>query len=147
MSRMQELTTVYVPIKNDPVDQLMAHFVNTYHPPVPFFRLSPQIYLFGSRKVLVKQHDKDGRLVFRVGGGFCSFEEFVETYAAEELEKLEQLDHSNSALATTSGIPLISSEASLASVSQLAQLTASSPAGLAAPRVRPSSGGKRSSTG
>lgn len=83
MSRIQELTTNYAPVKGDLTDQLLAHYVNTYHPQVPFLRLNAGVYLFGSRKVLVKVHGKD-RLVFRVGGGFHTFEEFLELYMAEE---------------------------------------------------------------
>jgi len=89
MARIQELATVYSAQKGDPVDSLLAHYVNTYHPQVPFLRLSPGVYLFGSRKVLMKVHGKD-KLVIRVGGGFHTFEEFLELYMEEEVTKLRQ---------------------------------------------------------
>lgn len=88
MTRIRELVTVYVPVKSDPVDNMLAHLINTTHPPVPFFRLSAGVYLFGSRRFFCKL-GSHGKLVFRVGGGFCSFEEFLEGYASEELAKLE----------------------------------------------------------
>lgn len=80
---------MYVPVKHDAVDQNLGLMINTYQPPVPFFRLQAGVYLFGSRKVMVKLVTGN-KLVFRVGGGFCSFHEFVETFAREELEKMEE---------------------------------------------------------
>jgi hypothetical protein len=86
MYRIQELSSKYVPVKNDPVDHALAKWINGYRPAVPFFRLSPGYYLFGRRQVHVRvQGDKP---VFRVGGGYVDFEKFLEKYAAEELEKL-----------------------------------------------------------
>merc|ERR1719482_2063674 len=61
MYRIQELSSKYVPCKGDPVDHVLAKWINGYRPAVP---------------------------VFRVGGGYVDFERFLEKYAAEELEKL-----------------------------------------------------------
>jgi len=90
-SRIMELTTEYKPVKGDQVDQLLAHLVNTFHPPVPFMRLSSGVYLFGSRKVIAKVNGVD-KLVFRVGGGYHTFEEFLDLYRDEEQDKLRNYD-------------------------------------------------------
>ncbi|CAD7943930.1 unnamed protein product [Amoebophrya sp. A25] len=72
----------YTPCKGDAVDRALAQMVNAAKPPVPFYRLSAGIYLYGSRKVLVKL-TKQNRLIFRVGGGYCSFEQFLERFSTE----------------------------------------------------------------
>lgn len=93
MQRIQELTSRYQPVKNDVVDVTLARYIHGYRPAVPFVRLSAGSYIFGSRHVLAKvSNDKP---VFRIGGGFVSFEKFLETYAAEELDRLLQYDETN----------------------------------------------------
>lgn len=74
----------YSPAKNDSIDKVLAECINSYKPPIPFFRLSQGIYLYGSRKVLVKL-TKQGKPIFRVGGGYCSFEEFIDQFSKESL--------------------------------------------------------------
>jgi len=86
MYRLQELSSRYVAVKGDPVDQVLAKYVNGYRPAVPFFRLSSGLYLFGRRQVCCKLSNE--KPVFRVGGGFLGFEKFLETFASEELERL-----------------------------------------------------------
>ncbi|CAD7959596.1 unnamed protein product [Amoebophrya sp. A120] len=82
-----ESTTInnyrYVPVKADSVDKALATLINQAKPPVPFYRLSPGIYLYGSRKVLVKL-TKQNKLIFRVGGGYCNFHEFLEQFTTLE---------------------------------------------------------------
>jgi len=86
MYRLQELSSQYTPVPGDHVDSTLARWVNGYRPAVPFFRLNPGLYLFGRRQVLCKvSNDKP---VFRVGGGFVSFDRFLELYASEELQRL-----------------------------------------------------------
>merc|ERR1712176_127407 len=86
MYRVQELSSHYVPAKGDPIDIVLAKWVNGYRPAVPFFRLAQGVYLFGRRQVICKiSNDKP---VFRVGGGFVGFDKFLELYASEELERL-----------------------------------------------------------
>eukprot|EP00928_Gymnodinium_smaydae_P056009 TRINITY_DN39458_c0_g1_i1.p1 TRINITY_DN39458_c0_g1~~TRINITY_DN39458_c0_g1_i1.p1 ORF type:complete len:987 (-),score=292.40 TRINITY_DN39458_c0_g1_i1:110-2683(-) len=86
MYRVQELSSKYVPIKNDAIDVSLAKWINGYRPAVPFFRLAQGLYLFGRRQVICKiSNDKP---VFRVGGGFIGFDKFLELYASEELERL-----------------------------------------------------------
>mmetsp|Transcript_9794 Transcript_9794/g.19231 ORF Transcript_9794/g.19231 Transcript_9794/m.19231 type:complete len:678 (+) Transcript_9794:492-2525(+) len=77
----------YEPSKNDPIDSAMADIANRYSDlPVGFKREESGVYLFGTRKVIVKM--EQGRLIVRVGGGFMNIEEFVEIYTPLEVEKL-----------------------------------------------------------
>jgi len=86
MYRVQELSSKYVPVRNDAIDVCLSKWVNGYRPAVPFFRLAQGLYMFGRRQVICKiSNDKP---VFRVGGGFVGFDKFLELYASEELEKL-----------------------------------------------------------
>jgi len=90
MYRVQELSSKYTPVRGDPVDNVLAKWVNGYRPAVPFFRLSSGSYLFGRRQVLCKIVNE--KPVFRVGGGFVSFDKFLELHASEELERLLTYD-------------------------------------------------------
>ena len=54
--------------------------------PIPIQRLGDGFYLFGSKKIYAKVIN--GKLVIRVGGGYMIIEEFIETYAEEEMAKL-----------------------------------------------------------
>jgi hypothetical protein len=52
-------------------------------------RLGDGYYLFGTRKIVAKV--LNNKLVVRVGGGFMSFTEFIDTYALMELKKINEL--------------------------------------------------------
>ena len=56
---------------------------------VPVRRLGDGFYLFGTRKIFAKV--LNNKLVVRVGGGFMSFTEFIDTYAMVELKKINEL--------------------------------------------------------
>lgn len=56
---------------------------------VPIRRLGEGFYLFGTRKIYAKV--LNNKLVVRVGGGFMSFTEFIDTYAMIELKKINEL--------------------------------------------------------
>lgn len=56
---------------------------------MPIRRLDPGFYLFGTRKIFAKVMNM--KLVVRVGGGYMSFAEFIETYAHVELNKINEL--------------------------------------------------------
>lgn len=56
---------------------------------VPVRRLGEGFYLFGTRKIYAKV--LNNKLVVRVGGGFMSFTEFIDTYAMVELKKINEL--------------------------------------------------------
>lgn len=71
--------------KTDPVDRLLADFLNDTGCMVPIRRLGNGYYFFGSKKIYAKI--MNGKLVIRVGGGYMSIEEFVSHYAQQELNR------------------------------------------------------------
>ena len=83
---------IYVPIKDDPVDEKLAEFVNNYPDrtqlKLMFLRESSGIYEFGTKRVEVR--NTHGKLLIRVGGGYMGIDEFLQNYTPQELEKLER---------------------------------------------------------
>ena len=71
---------VYIPFKNDAIDQRMADFINNYPDrnklKVMFMRDQEGVYDFGSKKVNVKI--EKNRIMIRVGGGYLSIDEFLD---------------------------------------------------------------------
>ena len=78
----------YKPIKGDQVDELFSKHLNNSALPIPVKRLAPGKYLFGTKQILAKIIN--GKLVIRVGGGYMSVEEFIETYGRIEMMKLQK---------------------------------------------------------
>ena len=78
---------VYIPMKDDPVDEKLADFINNYPDrqrlKIMFMRESEGVYEFGSKKVLIKV-EKD-KIKIRVGGGFLSIDEFLDQFTPVEL--------------------------------------------------------------
>ena len=79
----------YVADNKDEVDVMLAKFINMNNCPVPIKRLGGGYYLFGTKKIYAKI--LNDRLVIRVGGGYMIAEEFIATYAEQELIKLQKL--------------------------------------------------------
>ena len=79
----------YIPIKGDLVDELMAKYLNEMNCPLPVKRIGDGNYLFGTKKIFARI--MQGKLVIRVGGGFMSIDEFINTYAEFEVQKVQQL--------------------------------------------------------
>ncbi len=75
--------------KGDLVDEMLAQYINVANCPVPIKRLGGGFYLFGLRKIFAKI--MNGKLVIRVGGGYMVIEEFISSYADQELIKLEKI--------------------------------------------------------
>ena len=71
---------VYVPVKDDPVDQRMAEFINNYPDrsklKLMFMRDQEGVYDFGSKKVNVRI--EKNKIQIRVGGGYMSIDEFLD---------------------------------------------------------------------
>ena len=71
---------VYVPVKDDPIDQKVAEYINSYPDrnklKIMFMRESEGVYQFGSRRVSVKV-DR-GKISIKVGGGYLSIDEFLD---------------------------------------------------------------------
>ena len=85
---------IYVPIKEDPVDQRLAEFVNTYPDrqklKIMFLRESTGVYEFGTKRVEVRV--TKGKILIRVGGGYMGIDEFLDQYTPLELEKIDRRD-------------------------------------------------------
>lgn len=77
----------YVAVKGDMVDEMLAQYIQNC--PVPVKRLGGGFYLFGLKKIFAKI--MNGKLVIRVGGGYMVIEKFIETYAEQELQKLNKV--------------------------------------------------------
>jgi len=74
----------------DPVDKMLADFINQFGCPVRIERLGNGYYMFGTRKIFAKIiNDK---LVIRVGGGYMSIEEFVRQYGKQEFLKVQRIE-------------------------------------------------------
>jgi len=71
------------------VDELLAKYINSMEVAVPVRRIGEGFYLFGTRKIYAKV--LNNKLVVRVGGGFMSFTEFIDTHAMVELKKINEL--------------------------------------------------------
>jgi hypothetical protein len=82
----------YKAIKGDLVDEMLAKYINSMEISVPIRRLGDGFYLFGTRRIYAKV--MNNKLVVRVGGGYMSFSEFIDTYALAELKKINELQAS-----------------------------------------------------
>ena len=87
--------SIYVPVKDCPVDHKLAEFINNYPDrqklKIMFMRESEGVYVFGSKRVSVKVERGD-KIQIKVGGGYLSIDEFLDMYTPSELEKLERRD-------------------------------------------------------
>lgn len=80
---------LYRAVKGDLVDELMAKYLTDLKCPVPVKRLGDGFYMFGTKKIYAKI--MQGKLVIRVGGGFMSCEEFINTYSEFEIQKVQMM--------------------------------------------------------
>lgn len=80
---------------------MLSHYINQANCPVPIRKLGNGFYLFGTKKIFAKI--MNGKLVIRVGGGYMVIEEFIATYAEQEMAKIAKLsDEQLAALALDS---------------------------------------------
>ena len=86
--------SVYIPIKDDPVDCKLADFVNNFPDrnrlKIMFLREAAGVYEFGTKRIEVRL--AKNRLTIRVGGGYMGIDEFLDQYTPIELKKLEDRD-------------------------------------------------------
>ena len=91
---LKQRIAVYIPVKDDQIDKKLAEYINNYPDrsklKIMFMRESEGTYQFGSLKVFVKV-ERNG-IKIRVGGGFLSIDEFIDTYTPQELERMERRD-------------------------------------------------------
>ena len=80
----------YSAYKGDAVDEILAKYINMMQCQVPIKRLGTGYYLFGTRKIFAKI--MNGKLVIRVGGGYMVIEEFIATYADQEINRCKMLE-------------------------------------------------------
>ncbi len=79
----------YSPVKGDHVDEMLDRFMTKYGLKIPMRRISENKYLFGTKQVSAKIIN--GNLMVRVGGGYMSIEEFVQSHSVKEVQKLKQM--------------------------------------------------------
>ena len=79
----------YKPVKGDLVDEMFAAAHSKQDCQVQVKRVEAGKYMFGTKKILAKIIN--GKLVIRVGGGYQSVDEFIETYAKQELLKMQRM--------------------------------------------------------
>jgi hypothetical protein len=75
----------YIPVKGDPIDEMMAKYLNECLYFVPVKRLGEGQYMYGSKKIFAKI--MNGKLIIRVGGGYMLIDEFLKNYAEIEKDK------------------------------------------------------------
>lgn len=77
----------HVPVKNDPTDAALAHYLNTKHNhlEVKFKRIDKQLYNFGTIKVEIKV--ESGGVVVFIDGKKSNIESFLEVYTPIEKGK------------------------------------------------------------
>lgn len=80
---------IYSATSGDAVDELLAKYINSMEVNVPIRREEPGFYMFGTRKIYAKV--MNNKLVVRVGGGFMSFQDFINTYAIVEQKRINEL--------------------------------------------------------
>lgn len=75
--------------RGDILDEMIGQYIHQANCPVPIKKLGNGYYIFGTRKIYAKI--LNGKLVIRVGGGYMIIEEFINTYAEQELTKMTKI--------------------------------------------------------
>lgn len=79
---------VYKEVEGDKIDKKLAEIINNADKnqksnmnkaKLLFVRESEGVYTYCKKKVFIKRTDED-RLIIRVGGGYMSLEEFIDTF-------------------------------------------------------------------
>lgn len=87
--RDKQRRPIFAAPKGDVLDQMLSQYINTVNCPVPLRKIGGGQYWFGTKKIYAKI--LNGKLVIRVGGGFMVIEEFIATYADNELKKMNNM--------------------------------------------------------
>jgi chromosome segregation ATPase len=87
--------TVYHAVRDDPVDEAIADYINSRSEPmqIQFVREEYGLYLFGTKRVFIKLENSkiiSNSYAVRVGGGFMRIDEFINSYTPIELEKINE---------------------------------------------------------
>lgn len=75
-------------IPKDQVDSLLEDYASKANLPIQFIKETDGIYTFGSKRVFIKL--ENNKLFVRIGSGFISIEDFIKSYLAVEVEKLNR---------------------------------------------------------
>jgi hypothetical protein len=98
--------TQYNPLNSDIVDQMMSDFINLHpdrhHLRLLFVREGDGWYQFGTKRVNVKS--EKNLLKVRVGGGFCTIDDYVDQNLPFEVARLNN-DTSGRSFKTSSSAP------------------------------------------
>jgi hypothetical protein len=87
---VKQTVRTYKVQRGDEVDEMLAQYINNMPFDLPISRLGGGQYMFVSKKIFAKVMNK--KLVVRVGGGYMSMDEFIQTYAESERLKLHHMD-------------------------------------------------------
>ena len=91
---LQKINMVYVPVENDKIDRQLAEKINgssMKKPLMLFVREQEGVYTYCKKKVLIKNEKKG--LVIRVGGGYMSLEEFIDSFNLFQIWKTKHTRH------------------------------------------------------
>ena len=77
-----------MPVKGDPIDEMMAQSINSQRFYMAVERISEGIYMWNSKKFFAKI--MNNKLIIRVGGGFMNIVEFI-SHMEQELRSTGQL--------------------------------------------------------
>ena len=84
---INKINMVYVPFEGDKIDKQLADTINHQHKncdllnkaKLLFVREAEGVYTYCKKKVYIMINEKDN-LIVRVGGGYMSLEQFIESY-------------------------------------------------------------------
>jgi hypothetical protein len=95
LNDLQRINFIYAGIKNDPIDIKLADYINNNKDhkkaSLLFVREQEGIYSYGKKRVFIKI-EKDS-IIVRVGGGYLTIDEFIETYSPYEIRKRQRSNY------------------------------------------------------
>lgn len=101
--------TQYNPLNSDSLDQIMSDFINMHperqHLRILFVREGEGWYQFGTKRVNVKC--ENNLLKVRVGGGFCTIDDYVDQNLPFEVARLNN-DNSGRSIKTSASAKRLS---------------------------------------
>lgn len=105
VSQYQKQRVFYIPARGDFIDNQLANYLNSSLTPceVPFVRIEPGIYLFGTKRVVLKVENVG--ICIRVGGGFIKLEDFINNQTQFEVGKLKERELKGKSSMPNSPIP------------------------------------------
>lgn len=92
LNDLQRINFCYQAVKDDLTDKKLAEYINTttHHKKASmlFVREQEGIYSYGKRRVFIKIEKE--QIIIRVGGGFLTIDEFIESYSPYEVRKRQK---------------------------------------------------------